>query len=118
MKLRNDCAIERTELAVERTLLANERTFSAWIRTGLTVVLGGLGITNLLRPLSYPVLRLIIGIILIVSGVFIFLVAFWQYTNSLRMLECSKDKFISIWLMGALIVALSIAAILALWIMT
>jgi putative membrane protein len=40
-----------------RFSLANERTFLAWIRTGLAMVAGGLGVAQFLPPLAIPHLR-------------------------------------------------------------
>jgi inner membrane protein YidH len=51
-----------------RFSLANERTFLAWIRTGLALVGGGLGVAGFLPPLRVPHLREVVAIALMVLG--------------------------------------------------
>jgi putative membrane protein len=51
-----------------RFSLANERTFLAWIRTGLALVGGGLGVAGFLPPLRIPHLREAIAVALMLLG--------------------------------------------------
>jgi putative membrane protein len=51
-----------------RYSLANERTFLAWIRTGLALVGGGLGVAGFLPPLRIPHLREVVAIGLMLLG--------------------------------------------------
>jgi putative membrane protein len=51
-----------------RFSLANERTFLAWIRTGLALVGGGLGIAGFLPPLGIPHLREVTAVALMLLG--------------------------------------------------
>src|SRR5205814_9464043 len=47
---------------------ANERTFLAWIRTGLALVGGGLGVAGFLPPLPVPHLREVVAVTLMLLG--------------------------------------------------
>jgi putative membrane protein len=51
-----------------RYSLANERTFLAWIRTGLALVGGGLGVAGFLPPLRVPHLREVVAVTLMLLG--------------------------------------------------
>src|SRR2546423_13485586 len=51
-----------------RFSLANERTFLAWIRTGLALIGGGLGVAGFLPPLRVPHLREIVAVTLMLLG--------------------------------------------------
>lgn len=51
-----------------RFSLANERTFLAWIRTGLALIGGGLGVAAFVPPLRWPHVREGIAAALIVLG--------------------------------------------------
>jgi putative membrane protein len=51
-----------------RFSLANERTFLAWIRTGLALVGGGLGVAGFLPPLRVPHLREVVAVTLMLLG--------------------------------------------------
>lgn len=59
---------ERTDWAEERTLLASERTVSGWTRTGLTAVIGGLGIAHLPEPRGRPAMTRAMEAIFVLSG--------------------------------------------------
>src|SRR5262249_62063975 len=51
-----------------RFSLANERTFLAWIRTGLALIGGGLGVAAFVPPLRWAHVREAIAVALIVLG--------------------------------------------------
>ena len=51
-----------------RFSLANERTFLAWLRTGLALIAGGLGVAQFLPPLPTSYLREVIAIALLLLG--------------------------------------------------
>ena len=51
-----------------RFSLANERTFLSWIRTGLSLVAGGLAIAQFVPPLAIPHLREALAIALLFLG--------------------------------------------------
>jgi putative membrane protein len=51
-----------------RFSLANERTFLAWIRTGLALIGGGLGVAAFVPPLRWGHVREAIAITLVVLG--------------------------------------------------
>lgn len=51
-----------------RFSLANERTFLAWLRTGLALIAGGLGVAQFLPPLRTAHLREAIAVALLLLG--------------------------------------------------
>jgi putative membrane protein len=66
-----------------RFSLANERTFLAWVRTGLALVAGGLGVAQFLPPLPIPHLRevIAIGLLLLGAAVAVRAVDHWARTE-------------------------------------
>ena len=66
-----------------RFSLANERTFLAWVRTGLALVAGGLGVAQFLPPLPVPHLRevIAIGLLLLGAAVAVRAVDHWARTE-------------------------------------
>jgi putative membrane protein len=107
-------AVERTDLARQRNLLANERTFSAWVRTGLAAVVAGLGIARLLSAGEWMWMARVIGVILILTGGGIYVIAFRRYCQACRLVEQEGTRATPIWLMSILIVALILSSLLAL----
>ena len=107
-------AVERTDLARQRNLLANERTFSAWVRTGLAAVVAGLGIARLLDSGEWLWMARAIGVILILTGGGIYVIAFRRYCQACRFVEQEGTRATPIWLMSILIVALILSSLLAL----
>ncbi len=63
--------ILRDYLSIERTVLANESTFLAYIRTSLTIAV--VGVTLFQLSSNHPTFQYI-GIVLALSGLYIFLV--------------------------------------------
>lgn len=74
-------ARERTALAQERNRFANERTYLAWLRTGLACVGGGVAVIRLLtfETPSHVFISEFIGSVLVILGILIFTVSFWNY---------------------------------------
>ena len=60
-------------------ILANERTLLAWIRTGLTLIAGGVAVAFLASNVQFGVLA---GLAAIMSGGFISLVGYWKYKSA------------------------------------
>lgn len=90
---KNELAKKRTELAVQRTILANARTFSAWIRTGLSSVLGGLAVVKFMgNNEAYRGYILLIGILFVVIGIAIYLLAFLSFKKSFNKLKEGNEE--------------------------
>lgn len=53
-----------------RFSLANERTFLAWVRTALALLAAGIGVVNLPAGFSTDTGRQILGVLLVVLGLF------------------------------------------------
>ncbi len=70
---------ERTRYALDRTVLAKERSFAAWIRTGLTGLVSGVVIENLMADgfLSWGI-HAISATLIAFSGVAFFTAA-WSH---------------------------------------
>lgn len=84
---------ERSELAVQRTILANIRTFSAWIRTGLSSVLAGLSIVNfIIGAEAFHGFVLIIGLLFVVIGIIIYIMAYLSYKKSYDALKPEETE--------------------------
>jgi len=106
-------ARERTDLARQRNLLANERTFSAWLRTGLSAVVAGLGIARLLGSGGSLPIAHSIGVILVLIGGGIYVLAFWRYAQVSRSLEQENMRAIPTRLLNILLAALLLSGVLA-----
>ena len=107
-------AVERTDLARQRNLLANERTFSAWVRTGLAAVVAGLGIARLLDSGEWMWMARAIGVILILTGGGIYVIAFRRYCWACGLVEQEGMKTTPVWLMIIVVAALLLSSLLAL----
>ena len=85
---------ERTDLAKQRNVMANARTYSAWVRTGISSVLAGLAIVNFIGVSETPHLYIVaIGMIFVITGIFIYAVAYVNYKNNMKELNYDqKDK--------------------------
>lgn len=53
-----------------RFSLANERTFLAWVRTSLALLAGGIGVVYLPTGNALPTGRKVLGVTLVVLGIF------------------------------------------------
>lgn len=90
---KNKLAEQRTDLAIQRTILANSRTFSAWIRTGLSLVLAGLAIAKFIGENEiFEGYVLFIGIIFVLIGIGIYILALVSYKRSFDELKKSDKK--------------------------
>ena len=74
-----------------RFSLANERTFLAWIRTGLALIAGGLGVAQFLPPLPIPLLREIMAIVLLVLGGLVALRAVDHWARTERAMRLGQE---------------------------
>lgn len=106
-------ARERTDLARQRNLLANERTFSAWLRTGLSAVVAGLGIARLLGSGDSLLVARSIGVILVLTGGGIYVLAFWRHGQVSRSLEQDNMRAIPTRLLNILLASLLLSSVLA-----
>jgi putative membrane protein len=71
-----------------RFTFANERTFLAWSRTGLALIVAGLGIVQLLPPFPHvPWGRHLIGIPLIVLGAVVAIAGYGDWIRNQRALR-------------------------------
>src|SRR6478672_11735472 len=61
-----------------RFSLANERTFLAWIRTALALIAGGVALEALVLPI-HPVLRLVSSLALLAMGLFVPVLAWFNW---------------------------------------
>lgn len=112
---RTELAQLRTERAERRTLLANERTFSAWLRTGLASIGGGLAVARLLGGDGVAnALAQITGVLLVVAGAAIGVLALWRYTRVAAILEREKLPVLPIWVAWLLAGSLIAASVLVL----
>ena len=109
----DNSADKRTDLALQRTLLAHERTFSAWVRTGIAALAAGLGIFHLLKSVKFPWAPQVIGIIFVLAGGGIFLVAIWRYYHGYQSLKSQGLKLTNVWLLLGLIISLLATVLLA-----
>ncbi|MFW6270676.1 MAG: DUF202 domain-containing protein [Bacillota bacterium] len=73
----NDELSLRELLAIDRTILSNQRTFLAYIRTALTLLLGGVGLRSLLETSriygSLGLIFIIISIVFFILGIYKFI---------------------------------------------
>ncbi len=101
------------------TILANERTFSSWIRTGIASELGGLAVSRLLvlGSVHYRWLTRVIGVIFILTGIVIYIIALFSYRQTLRGMRDDEMGLVmfSVRHLYLLIGALILTAILSLF---
>jgi putative membrane protein len=62
-----------------RFSLANERTFLAWLRTALALVAGGVAIVQFAPDLGSKTVRIVIGVVLILTAAVIAAAARWHW---------------------------------------
>lgn len=115
---KTELAEDRTDWAYERTLLANDRTYSAWVRTGLTTVAAGFGVTRLLTEVQPAWLVPSLGVLFVLVGGGIFCVAYWTHQQTLRKFSDDESRRITGWIIGGITAALGLGAIASLWLIT
>ncbi len=109
-----DPAQKRTILALERTQMARERTFAAWVRTGLAPLAIGLGLVKLMPDASPRWLIQVLGILLVLSGLYIFITGYRTYERVLLRLQQEGYEGLPISAIKGMTVMLLLAGVLAL----
>jgi putative membrane protein len=99
-------------------VFARERTYSAWVRTGLTLVAAGLGVTQLLRALEPRWMVYSLGALLAGMGGAIFALSFWRYWQPLEDEERHGRAGVPTWLVAVLTLVLLVGTGLALWLLS
>jgi putative membrane protein len=79
----------RDHMAAERTIFANERTLMAYLRTAMTISVGGFVAIKLSDDLYLE----IIGIILIPLGVILGVYSFVRYRHKQRIIEGHHQNY-------------------------
>ncbi len=110
---RNEMARERTGASSSRTVLANERTFSAWLRTALSAIGVGLAVPRLLAPPEYRHIATSLGLILIVLGVAMGLLAAKRYCRVSAELEAKGLELTPGWVATVVGLVLTLVGVLA-----
>jgi putative membrane protein len=111
---RTDLAQDRTEWAAHRTVLANERTFSAWLRTGLATSGAGLAVSELLGTGATGWLARLAGILLVLSGAGISLLARWRFHQLSAELKARQLPVMPSWVGNELAITVVLIAALVL----
>ncbi len=96
-----------------RFTFANERTFLAWSRTALALVVGGLGVVQLLPPFpGVPWGRHALGVPLIVFGAVVAVTAYGEWTMSQRAMRHGRPLPRSVMplIMAVIIAVMGVAA--------
>lgn len=78
----------RELLAIDRTILSNQRTFLAYIRTAITLLLGGFGLRNLLddsRILDT------VGFIAIAAGIIFLIFGIQKFIKKKKRIDKLKE---------------------------
>jgi putative membrane protein len=105
---RTEWADQRTEWAEHRSILANERTFSAWLRTGLSAMGGGVAVVEFLGGDEATWIARVLGVILILTGAGVVVLALWRYNQIRNVLEADglpvTPKWVAFTLSGGLLV--------------
>lgn len=72
-----------------RFSLANERTFLAWTRTALALMAGGVALEALALEM-YPPLRLAASLVLIVTGIILPIIAWFEWARVERRMRLGR----------------------------
>ena len=70
-------------LAIERTRRAHERTLLAYIRTGLVIVAGGVGIAEYFADPPAPT----VGVLVMLTGIGTLVIGVWRFVRAKRALD-------------------------------
>ncbi|MFV1959322.1 MAG: YidH family protein [Planctomycetota bacterium] len=100
------------ELACERTRLAQERTFAAWLRTGLSLLVGGAALAELVpsSPASW-VFDAVAALLIFTAGV-LFAVGHASHRKAVRRMRASGLEEPP-WVLALVTTALLVATFLA-----
>ncbi len=101
-----------------RFTLANERTFLAWIRTALALIAGGVAVVQLVPALAIPGVRHGLGTALAIAGGVLAVLAVrrWQSVQTAMRLGAELPKSRMPVLLGGVIVAVTIAVIVVIFV--
>ncbi|MFW6156678.1 MAG: DUF202 domain-containing protein [Armatimonadota bacterium] len=111
---RTQWARERTEAAANRTVLANERTFTAWLRTGLSSIAVGLAVPRLLTTPASEHVGLWLGLLLIVLGVALGVLAACRYCRVAKDLKEAGLELTPAWVATVIVAGMTLVGVLAL----
>jgi putative membrane protein len=111
---KQELAETRTDWARERTLLAKQRTFAAWLRTGLSCVAVGFAAAEFLGDLEPQWVVKTASVLLVLAGSVIFVIGFFGYRDTFRKLSAEGVEGISVWIIGAVTLAMLLGAVLLL----
>jgi putative membrane protein len=80
----------RDHLAVSRSALANQRTLQSYVRTSLAMFVAGLSFLRLelFRAIEFRIL----GVIMIPTGIVLFLYGYVRYRRMVRHLEAVRES--------------------------
>lgn len=95
-----------------RFVLANERTYLAWMRTCLGLVAGGLALMQFLRLDGSRLVGLVLGLLLMVAGGAIALMAYARYRSIDEAMHTGRPLPVS-HLPAALVLLVAAVALLA-----
>jgi putative membrane protein len=113
---RTEWAEQRTDWAEHRSVLANERTFSAWLRTGLSAMGGGVAVVEFLGGEDASFIARLLGIILILTGAGVVVLALWRYNQINNVLEADglpvTPKWVAFGLSGGLLLGAVLVLVL------
>ncbi len=110
---RTELADARTVDASRRTVLANERTFSAWLRTALSAIGVGLAVPRLLAPEQHRVTAMWLGLMMILVGLGMVVLAEHRYRRVAKNLEEAGLHMTPGWVATAVLVAMLLVVALA-----
>ena len=109
-----ELARQRTVSAEHRTLLTRDLAFSAWVRTGLTAVVAGVAVVQLMQEFSPSWLPRAIGVAFVAAGGVIEGMAFLHYREERLDLSDDESGLVPIIVWGLVTLVLLIGAVLAL----
>jgi putative membrane protein len=110
-------AADQKTLSMALTHMATERTFNSWIRTGIAAVVAGLGIASFLARGGATGIARAIGVIFILAGASIYIVALMSYRHMYLRMPPADDDAIDLFrfrYLLALVLALILGALLSL----
>ncbi|MFO8079953.1 MAG: DUF202 domain-containing protein [Armatimonadota bacterium] len=106
-------ARQRTDASANRTVLANERTFTAWLRTGLAAIALGLAVPRLLTTPASEYVGMLLGLLLIVLGVVMGVLAACRYCKVAKDLKLAGLELTPAWVAAVLVAGMSLVGVLA-----